>query len=274
MSTRVAVTASALLEDTSLLKRAALMFDHFVLSIDERFTAEPVLADLRWLADRNVVFDVLAEIKNERGHVLNIGKMPITPTIVREMAPQEINLQDFILRFSAHHINNTFGWTAVILGRSGPGKTTTVQPGANRAIEIVLNQLPQPDELTPWEAILEWRDDEEAQVRFRRLKRWMSNIGADDKKSEDLEDELRYLIDEYGAYMRLHQIKANTGLIRTVVVHGAQFAENILKLRLGVAAEQLLSIRERRIALLEAEQKAPGREIAYLVEAQRRFGRT
>jgi len=260
-----------MLEDLSLLKRAALMFDQFVVSIDEHFTPQSVLADLRWLADRGVVFDMLGDIKNERGDVLNIGKLPVTTAFVQMIAPKGINLLDFNLRFSAYHINNTFGWTAVILGRSGPPKTTALQPGADRAVEIVLRQLPQPDELTPWEAILEWRQDEEAQVRFRRLKRWLSNL-VDDQKPKDLEDELRYLIDEYVAYMRLHRMKANTGPIRMVLVQGAQLAENILKMKWGAAAEQLLSFRERQIALLEAEQKAPGREIAYIVEAQRRFG--
>ena len=102
----------------------------------------------------------------------------------------------------------------------------------------------------------------------------MSNIVADDRTIGDLEDELRYLIDEYTAYMRLHRIKANSGPVRTVLIQGAQLAEKMLKLKWGAAAEQLLSFRERRIALLEAEQKAPGREIAYLVETQRRFDRT
>jgi hypothetical protein len=267
MSTRVAIAASYSLEDSSLLKRAALMFDHFVVDIDH-FTSESVLADLRWLADRGVVFDTHTEIKNELGDVLNLCEIP--PNL--EIIPPQATMLDFMLRFFAYHVSNTLGWTAVVLGRNDPPNKAALQPGADRAVEIVFKQLPQPDELTAWEAILEWRQDEKAQVAFRRLKRWLSNIVAEDKKPKDLEDELRYLIDEYVAYMRLHQIKANTGAIRAVLVQGAQLAENILKMKWGSAAEQFLSFRERRIALLEAEQKAPGREIAYLVEAKRRFG--
>jgi hypothetical protein len=273
MSTRVAITASQLLKDTSLLKRAALAFDRFLISIDERFTADSVMADLRWLADRGIVLDVLQNIRSEDGAVLNIGKLPMySPEAKRLLAPPGVTLLEFILRFSAYHINNAFSWTAVILGADAP-TTTVLKPGTDLAIEVVLKQLPQPDELTPWEAILDWRQDEDAQVKFARLKRWMNSVLVDEKKPADLEDELRYLIDEYAAHMRLHRMKANTGPIRMVIVEGAQFAENLLKVKWGKAAEQLFSFRERRVALLEAEQKAPGREIAYIVDAQRRFGR-
>jgi len=41
------------------------------------------------------------------------------------------------------------------------------------ALRFVLNQLPLPTELTPWEAVLEFREDLDAKERLQRFQFWM-----------------------------------------------------------------------------------------------------
>jgi hypothetical protein len=306
MSTRVAVTASMLLEDISLLKRAALMFDYFAVDISERLTPKEVLVDLHWLADHNLVLDIKGSITSDRGDTVDVGKLPLLEAGMRKvLVPNSfMPIMEFKLRIISYTLHKQFGWTAAVLGTSverlnrlrhikivqsyrtdrgtadrtrmtAPwldSRTPPVVPlGDAKVIDMVLHQLPQPDENTPWEAILDWRADADAQVKFRRLKLWMSNVVRGEKSPKDLEDELRYLIDEYRNYMALHNIKANTGVIRTLFVTAADIAGKVASLKWGEAAKALFVFHERRIALLEAEQKAPGREVAYIVEAQKKF---
>jgi hypothetical protein len=53
--------------------------------------------------------------------------------------------------------------------------------------------------------------------------------------------------------------------------HQVQFAEDLVKLKLGKLAKIPFSIRHRNIALLEGELKSPGREIAFISKAQETF---
>jgi len=50
-----------------------------------------------------------------------------------------------------------------------------------------------------------------------------------------------------------------------------EVTENVLKLRLKNAIDALYSVHDRRVALLEAELSAPGREVAFISQAQDYF---
>ena len=49
--------------------------------------------------------------------------------------------------------------------------------------------------------------------------------------------------------------------------------EDVVKLKWSKIAKGVLSIKKRRVELLEAEMKAPGRECAYLFSPRKRFGK-
>lgn len=139
-------------------------------------------------------------------------------------------------------------------------------------LDIVLTGVPQPAAGTPWEAILDWRHDEEAQTKFRRLKNWMN--AASKRKDLDLEhlrDEVAYLLDEYQNYMKIQNAKFSSGVLRTIVTTSAEILESLVKLNFKNLAEMPFKINDAHIALQEAEIKAPGRELAYIVDIQRRF---
>jgi hypothetical protein len=52
-----------------------------------------------------------------------------------------------------------------------------------------------------------------------------------------------------------------------------ELAEDLAKFNWSKIAKGILSVRKRHVELMEAEMKAPGRECAYVFEAQKRFGR-
>jgi hypothetical protein len=81
-------------------------------------------------------------------------------------------------------------------------------------------------------------------------------------------------MDEYRAHMKGAGMKYKFGSLRTVVVGTAALLENVAKFRLKDIAEAPFKLLEARAELLETERKAPGRELAYIIRAQDRFGTT
>jgi hypothetical protein len=88
-----------------------------------------------------------------------------------------------------------------------------------------------------------------------------------------MRDKPEWALHQYSEHLNLHRIKTNTGILRTLVVGAAEAIESVLKLKLKNAAELIFSARSRNLSLLEAEANAPGRELAYIHSARRRFGK-
>ena len=72
--------------------------------------------------------------------------------------------------------------------------------------------------------------------------------------------------------MRLHEMKVNRSALELTVTTAAELGEDLVKLRWGNLSKRLFSLPHRKIDLLEAEMNAPGREIAYVVQARKVFG--
>lgn len=148
----------------------------------------------------------------------------------------------------------------------------TRENGHNGVLDIVLDCIPQPSIDTPWEALLDWRNDEEAKSKFLRLKVWMNSISTrQDINMNHLKEEIDYLIDEYRRYMELQKAKFSSGTLRSIVVGAAEIIESVAKLKLKNLAEMSFQIRQANIDLKVAEFAAPGRELAYIVHAQNQF---
>jgi hypothetical protein len=153
------------------------------------------------------------------------------------------------------------------------GLVESPDKGADKSdvIEIVINHLPLPNDLVPWEALLEYRADPDSMTKFLALRNWMSDIGRANLTPSEIEEKLEYLIDRFEQHMRLHKLKANPSAFETVIVGSAEFLEHLAKFRWGDAAKKLFSLKHKRLMLLEGELTAPGNEIAYIVKARETF---
>jgi hypothetical protein len=155
----------------------------------------------------------------------------------------------------------------------GPYSESKLLPDeGNGVLQLVLNQFPIPDDSVAWEQILEFREDEEATIARRRLRRWINHMTTTQTSGKELIQELEYLLDEYHSHMRLHHMKTNRSVLESVIVGGAEVLENIAKFRFGKLANSIFALREQKVALLEAERSAPGREVAYIAQTRNAFG--
>jgi hypothetical protein len=138
-------------------------------------------------------------------------------------------------------------------------------------LRIIMHALPVPDESTPLERILDFRLDGKLRGKFRALRKWQIEAVHSKYSPQELSEELEYLISEYQSYMNIQKIKHRTGMLEIALTAPLETIENLLKFKWGKAAKRLFSIRKSKIHLLEAERKAPGRELAYIVKAREIF---
>jgi hypothetical protein len=66
-------------------------------------------------------------------------------------------------------------------------------------------------------------------------------------------------------------IQMGTSVLRTLVVGTAELIENAMKLKLKELAEAPFKLFDARAKLVDAERKAAGRELAYVVRAENKL---
>jgi hypothetical protein len=145
------------------------------------------------------------------------------------------------------------------------------QVGKEKVLQVVFNKLPIPDDSVPWEDIIDFRNDPDTKSKFLGFRVWMSKLARENRPTVEIEEELEYLTEEYRNHIALHKLKYNTGALETTITIAAEVLEDLARLKFGKLAKSLFILKNRRIALMEAEHSAPGREIAYVVKASERL---
>jgi hypothetical protein len=84
-------------------------------------------------------------------------------------------------------------------------------------------------------------------------------------------EKVEYLKEEYRSYMKASGLKSSTSVLKAVVVGAAELVENAVKFKFKELAKMPFELLSVRGELLEAERKAPGRELAYVVRASEQF---
>lgn len=193
----------------------------------------------------------------------------------RLTSPQRLIVFDYLSRILACGLRELGEADAVpLIFRRPPAIGEKGEPVAARAddvLQVVVSALPQPISGTPIDRIIRFRADAETKSKLLLLRRWMRNVPSSGKSVAEVKDELEYLLNEYESYMRLQKLKIEYGTLESIVTTGADVLENVAKFNLGKLARLPFEIKRRRIALLEAEHQAPGRDVAYISSARSRF---
>jgi hypothetical protein len=79
------------------------------------------------------------------------------------------------------------------------------------------------------------------------------------------------LIYEYEEAPRIARIKFEKSVMQVIVSTAAEILEDLVKIKWEKLAEIPFEIRKERVGLLEAEQSATGREVAYILTAREHF---
>lgn len=144
--------------------------------------------------------------------------------------------------------------------------------------QVVINALPVPDDLTPWEYILEFKKDPDSESKFANIRNWINEVAREQVPRNEIEDRIQSALADYQAHMTMHGIKINLGTLKTFVVTEAGLLAEASMLGVagllglgGMLATPLFLLKQRKVNLLEAELNAPGKELAYIIKARETF---
>lgn len=142
---------------------------------------------------------------------------------------------------------------------------------AASVLRVVLREMPMPDRSTPWEAIRDFRDDQDARLKLRRLRAFVSRMGREGVPPHEIADQIASMAADYQTYTRLQHAKIRHGFWQVLISTTAGVLEDIANFKFSGAAERLVNLRGENLRLRERELSAPGREVAYLAAVRARF---
>ena len=262
--------SDAWFSDFSNLKQQALLFDQigilrlsrfyeildesldFINKMDANSSkkVESIIAELRWLQQTGLIFELMLdeELSNSHNVKESLGQkfgdaqfllrrvFEIENTELRQVedVSRKTELiseqQSALLRFLAIIMETTKGVTAVtILPYTEYARELSNSQKSN-ITQIVISKLPLPSNETPWEQIIDYRNDPENQKNLLNLRRWIRKISTEVSSSAEIEEELEWLMSEFQNHMRLHKIKANTETLEVIVKAPLEIIENLIKL--------------------------------------------
>jgi len=275
------------LERLSTLKRYALLFDSFYAT--EHFGVTNVLGMRDYASPAaQATFDFLLENQilqiPPKGYSVTAPGL-LTPEELAIMAPYaerivahfaspnrttEKSVWDLWTRLRAFELEMNIGVRAVpILTHIPPPITTSPSSALSDVLTIGLDYLPVPGPACSWQDILDVRV--ELRDKLWAFRRFLSGLAGTAKSEPEIRDEIEWSLNEYRNAMKLHRLKTTRSALELFVIPPIEFAENLIKFNWSKIAKGALSIRKRKIELMEAEMNAPGREVAYVFEAQQRF---
>jgi len=285
------------------LKRHLLVFDQIGFLYAGRSWSSKVIeshvsADLEWLEQKGIVFRATCLLKSEAGFKIDRwrdrkgfrievsrdameGKLeggPAWAELIKRVGIEHRTiveflkaLEDFACRWEAQRLRREPGTEAVSL--CAPSQIVTdlfdTETRLGDVLQIVVKNIPEPSELTSLECILAFREDANSIAKRHALRRWARGLTRQGASAIEIVEELEWLTNEYECHMKLHDVKTRRGMVEMVVTTSAEIAENLVKLRWGKLAKLPFTLSHRKINLLEAEMTAPGREIAYVVQARK-----
>jgi hypothetical protein len=294
-----------LMANSANLKRESLLFNKigvFQVNSHASYIQRRSIPEIYWLIEQGIVYD---PVKNAEGvkdswkpedlklldNHLKFLDVALDPEKAAEQFPQfnipRFETEEEIGNYQLIMFSSSFG--EVILRplsnylRDNDQIDTVPLPYLNfdllpstgtskeSVVQIVLKALPLPDDSVSWEQIIDFRNDPDSFGKFLAIRSWMSDVAKSNLSPIEIEQKIEWLLHEYQHHMKVHKMKVSASALETVIVSVAEFTENLVKLNFGKAAKALFAIKNKKVQLLEAELKAPGREIALISKANETF---
>ena len=210
-----------------------------------------------------------------RARAQRIDKSPRSPQVARgrEAADAQIawatrkdqEARDWAVRLrNAGHQNTVpimLGWSETMTGESRA-----------EVIEVVLANLPVPDDSHALPDVLAFREEARSQGLIQGLRVWINDMASGKLTGFEVSDKLEDLVSRYERTLAVEKMQRDTGVVETLVTTTAEVAESLVKFNWSTAAKRLFEVRRKQIDLMKAEMTLPGREVAYLVKAREQFG--
>lgn len=183
-----------------------------------------------------------------------------------------INQQDYDRRGIACDLRQNHGINAYPTATSGLVINDEFLKGKDQLIMLIVDALPEPDfNNTPWEQIIDFRNDSDMKYDRLKLRNWCNEVAKGEISGFQITEKLEYLTHTYEQHMKVHKATIATGSWETLLMIPAEMLEGLIRRKPTQIVKALFTIKHRRVQLSEAELNAPGREVAYIMKARERF---
>jgi hypothetical protein len=151
---------------------------------------------------------------------------------------------------------------------------TLLRPNKKSSVvQFILNDIPEPDFATPWEKIIDFRNDEDVKNKYLALINWVNRASLTQTSLNDLKEEYEYLYSEYIKHFKIHKMKYNNTLLEIIVNAGAGLLLALQSGEFVSSFKNLFSMNLSHAKLMEEEAKLPGKEIAYIYHVNEKFNK-
>lgn len=147
-----------------------------------------------------------------------------------------------------------------------PPEASSIQ----RVALISLSNVPIPTGV-PIQELLAFKKDSETESKLERFRWWMKKIAKQNIPNSELKDMIAESLFEFEDYMKRQKFKTDRTTIRNVLTIAAEVADSLFRAKFKQLVDICYQFEDRHIALLEAEDKAPGREVAFLSLIENRW---
>lgn len=142
----------------------------------------------------------------------------------------------------------------------------------DQVINLVLKEFPIIDSDVPIEQVIEFKEERELKLRYFELRDFITNLARENLSHSEIKDKLEYLLHEYEEGLKQAKLKYTTSTLETICIAGAEFIENLAKLKFSSAVKNLFELNMQNFELLEAEKNLKGREVSFIYYSNQRFG--
>ncbi len=256
------------------LKKASLIFDKLYLSdVPSRLDFNNFInnQEIEYLINQNILipFNDL-EIRNKVKPNKKTGEL-VSLLAEKLKHVNQYNIfeaTDIIARFEVeiltlHYNENFFPVLFNSKGFINGDKKVNV-------IQFVLQNIPEPEENTPWEQIIDFRNDEDTRLKYLALINWVNEISKTNYSIGEIKDKYEYLYLDYKRSYERHKLKSGLGTLEILTAAGIAFLSSNIPTAL-TAASHLFKLGKSTLELFSEEGKIPGKEIAYIYKANKEF---
>lgn len=256
--------------------------------------AESIITELQWLQQTGIIFELTMKEEFQSQSMENFAQISVGQKFedAKNLLKQIIDFQTSIPKYNTdekskadlikeQHFKIIRLMSIVMEATKGITTVTTIPyteytrelPNSSKSdvAQLVISKLPLPSNETPWEQIIDYRNDPENQNNFLGLRQWIRKISKDELSKAEIEDEIEWRINEFQNHMKLHKMKANAETLEVMVKAPLEIIENLIKFKLSKIPEPFFALKKRQINLMEAELNAPGREMAYIIKTRDTF---
>jgi hypothetical protein len=278
-----------------ILKRHALIFDRFLLTdLDRELSwtltddvAESLNADLAFLQEKGLVTylphrkatmkQTAVETEAHMRYIASLSEEILNHVVAgSEETAKPLHalnvINDLILRGISAQLDHDHEHDTVPICQADlpDSLMQAVKPQAfHPVIHVAMEAFPTPGDDCAWQDILDFKA--EAHDKLWGFRRFLKTLATKQQSESEVRDDIEWMISEYGKAMALHKLKATKTFFEAYIIPAVEVLEGLAKFNWTNIAKLGVSARQRKIELLEAEMKAPGRECAYVFEARKIF---